>query len=208
MRWERSGRIGLRSLTRADLAGLESALLGPSGGIEEFEEPDFDRLERLLKHAPTLQRAIEYDGVLIGAALAIPTRKVAPQVAHPWSHSPTLTSPKVPPLEPDGDYLWGCGLFWRAKLEAAQRTDLIAVARKGLVQEFGYEAISTRVPLADYERESEAMSPEAYLQQVHAGSLRDEPLSTWLDHDFLLQGWARRDHGALVAGVRWDNRVR
>lgn len=193
---------------RADVAGLRSALSTPFEMVEALEQPDPARIDRLLERAPSLQRAIECDGVLVGAALAIPTHKVAPQVAHPWSHSPTLASEGTPPIQTSGDHLWGCGLFWRAKLDAVQRTDLIAVARKGLVQEFGYEAIATRVPLTRFERAGEGMSPVAYLQQIHAGSMRDEPLSTWLDHGFSLEGYARLDDGGVVVAVRWDNRVR
>lgn len=203
MIWRRCGRLRVRRLRRADRLAVAALADGSARAAHSLEAGGDRSLEALVGDAPELQLVIELDSALIGAALGRRAGPPPEAPAQPWE--PLGAAGEVE--ADDRRHLRGCGLFWRPELSAAHVERVFDLARKGLVQQFGLESVYAFAPLTGYERREGVMSLPAYLQQVHAGSMRDEPLATFLDAGYLLRGFERVGEEARALVV-WRNRAR
>lgn len=200
--WISSRTVRLRRLAPADAAGLRWLQAGGGDRLTRLEAPrDADEMRDLSQAFADGQMAIERAHTLIGAALCRRSRRQPAPVAQPWDAIEHNGAPC------DVAWLIGRGLWWRGQLDAADIGRLLAVARKGLVQEYGLAGCRTRIVARGYGRWRHAMAPAAYLQQVHAGGLVDAALTPWLTQGFVMRGFEAAEAGPAVVMV-WKNRAR
>jgi hypothetical protein len=204
IRFDRRQRLRIRRLVRSDMPGLRWLEQRRTSRTLEVLA-DTEMLSELLEAAPDAQVGVEIDHRLAGALLAAPTCWQPESLAQPWDRSEN--QPPMLTVDPGGTVLRGAGAIWRDDLPDETIEEVLTVGRKALVQQLGLDGTVSLVEATDWRTWRAKMSPQAYLQQVHAGEFGGYRLRLLID-----QGWAMRGFreigDALEVVMWWGNRAR
>lgn len=198
------GRLRLRRLARADLPAL--AWLGERAdlrGLEPLAPPE--DLAQLIASCPWGQFAVERDHRLIGALAASPIGRSPGMAPHPWQRL------DEPPLDlqcvEDGAILMGAGAIWLDNLARDEIIRALTVGRQAVVQQRGLDESISIVRAPSWARWRDQMSPQAFVQQVHAGGISDQTLGPFLAAGWVMRGFWQVEERLEVL-LRWRNRRR
>ena len=214
IRWQRSGRLRLRGLTRGDLALLSGDGVAPEDRrAQTFEAwPQAALIEALMRRHPDMQIAVEVDQCVVGGLLAWPRAEAFGAVLHPWSLREETADLGAlrgdifgEALDSTQGVLQGVGAVWPGAVEGAQVQKALQIGRQLLVQQRGCEATVSVVRAAGW-RGAAGMSAPAYLQQVHARAIADARLSIYLDAGYMMRGYWQVGE-AIEVLMRWAYRA-
>jgi hypothetical protein len=216
----RRGRLTLRELCRADLPAL-TWIEGIAPTRAEILEawPGEEPAKSLIAQFPAAQLAVELGQQLVGALLAYPEPAMLDAVAQPWTRREASSLPGwetrheggVDAMSPRADLrdsaLRGVAVLWLDVISEAQVQTILTLGRKALVQQLGCEATFSLVRPAAWDAWRERMSPEAFLQQVHAGGIEDARLTPYLNAGYLMRGFWTVDQQQIEVAMIWARRA-
>jgi predicted amidohydrolase/ribosomal protein S18 acetylase RimI-like enzyme len=113
--------------------------------------------------------------------------------------------------DPDGDILYGVDLFVNPEYQGMRLGRRLYDARKELCRELNLKAIVAGGRIPGYERYSEEMTPQEYIQLVSRKEIHDPILSFQLANDFhvrrIITDYLPEDHSSksYATLIQWDN---
>lgn len=200
---DRAQTLRARPMREGDLPALYALLASaPESALFAAEGwPKGEEIRSLLLDFPRAQFALIRDHKIMGAICAAREAFPGDLNAHPWAPLAGLGATRLSQVEAgrpaDGltSAIRGLGILLDPALDPRDLNFPFQCARILLAQQLGAAGAWSLVRPQSWAQWRAYLSPEAFLQQVHAGGIADIFLEFYLDAGYLMRGFKRGDAG-------------